>query len=51
MLSNRRRRRRSSRRAGGNFLDTSDSYQFGESLLGEIVKTMHDDLVLATKFT
>jgi aryl-alcohol dehydrogenase-like predicted oxidoreductase len=37
--------------AGGNFLDTSDSYQFGESLLGEFVKTMHDDLVLATKFT
>ncbi len=27
--------------AGGNFLDTSDSYQFGESesLLGEFIKT------------
>jgi aryl-alcohol dehydrogenase-like predicted oxidoreductase len=39
--------------AGGNFLDTSDSYQFGESesLLGEFVKPMRDDLVLATKFT
>src|SRR5258708_1093984 len=39
--------------AGGNFLDTSDSYQFGESesLLGEFIKTHRDDLVLATKYT
>jgi aryl-alcohol dehydrogenase-like predicted oxidoreductase len=39
--------------AGGNFLDTSDSYQFGESesLLGEFVRPMRDDLVLATKYT
>ncbi len=39
--------------AGGNFLDTSDSYQFGESeaLLGEIIESSRDDLVLATKYT
>src|ERR1700722_482217 len=39
--------------AGGNFLDTSDSYQFGESesLLGEFVKPIRDDLILATKYT
>ena len=39
--------------AGGNFLDTSDSYQFGESesLLGEFIKTSRDDLVVATKYT
>ena len=39
--------------AGGNFIDTSDSYQFGESesLLGEFIKTTRDDLVIATKYT
>jgi aryl-alcohol dehydrogenase-like predicted oxidoreductase len=39
--------------AGGNFLDTSDSYQFGESesLLGEVIRTSRDDLVVATKYT
>src|SRR5258705_2733116 len=39
--------------AGGNFLDTSDSYQFGESesLLGEFIKTSRDDLVVAPKYT
>jgi aryl-alcohol dehydrogenase-like predicted oxidoreductase len=39
--------------AGGNFLDTSDSYQFGEaeSLLGQFIKPNRDDLVLATKYT
>src|SRR5260370_12961841 len=39
--------------AGGNFLDTSDSYQFGESesLLGEFIETCRDDLVIATKYT
>src|ERR1700731_2497488 len=38
--------------AGGNFIDTSDSYQFGEaeSLLGEFIKPMRDDLVVAPKF-
>lgn len=39
--------------AGGNFIDTSDSYQFGESeeLLGEYLQGRRDDFVLATKFT
>jgi aryl-alcohol dehydrogenase-like predicted oxidoreductase len=39
--------------AGGNFIDTSDSYQFGESesLLGEFIRADRDDLVIATKFT
>src|ERR1700680_2425775 len=39
--------------AGGNFLDTSDSYQFGESEspLREFTKTSRDDLVVATKYT
>lgn len=39
--------------AGGNFLDTADSYQFGESeeILGEALQGRRDDFVLATKFT
>lgn len=39
--------------AGGNFLDTADSYQYGESesLLGEFIKSNRDDLVLGTKYT
>jgi aryl-alcohol dehydrogenase-like predicted oxidoreductase len=39
--------------AGGNFLDTSDSYQFGESesMLGGFIKSSRDDLVLSTKYT
>jgi aryl-alcohol dehydrogenase-like predicted oxidoreductase len=39
--------------AGGNFFDTSDSYQFGESesLLGEFIKSNRDDLAVATKYT
>lgn len=39
--------------AGGNFIDTSDSYQFGESetLLGEFIKSNRDDLVIGTKYT
>jgi aryl-alcohol dehydrogenase-like predicted oxidoreductase len=39
--------------AGGNFIDTSDSYQFGESeeLLGELLKERRNRFVLATKFT
>ena len=38
--------------AGGNFIDTSDSYQFGESeaLLGEFIESCRDDLVIATKY-
>lgn len=39
--------------AGGNFVDTADSYQFGESetLLGEFLGARRADVVLATKFT
>ncbi len=39
--------------AGGNFIDTSDTYQFGESeeLLGEFIKPHRDDLFLTTKYT
>ena len=39
--------------AGGNVLDTSDSYQFGESesLLGEFIGSVRDDLIVATKYT
>jgi aryl-alcohol dehydrogenase-like predicted oxidoreductase len=39
--------------AGGNFFDTSDSYQFGESesMLGGFIRSGRDDLVLATKYT
>lgn len=39
--------------AGGNFLDTADTYQAGQSevLLGEFIKGQRDDLVVATKYT
>jgi aryl-alcohol dehydrogenase-like predicted oxidoreductase len=39
--------------AGGNFFDTSDSYQFGqsESLLGEFVQSMRDDVIIASKYS
>ncbi|HSC21763.1 MAG TPA: aldo/keto reductase [Solirubrobacterales bacterium] len=39
--------------AGGNFLDTADNYQFGESeeLVGQFIAADRDDFVLATKFT
>ncbi|MDB5818182.1 MAG: aldo/keto reductase family protein, partial [Rhizobacter sp.] len=39
--------------AGGNFIDTADSYQVGQSeeLLGGFMSSRRDDLVLATKFT
>ncbi|WOQ15603.1 aldo/keto reductase [Raineyella sp. W15-4] len=39
--------------AGGNFIDTADTYQAGQSeqLVGEFVRAERDDLVLATKFT
>lgn len=39
--------------AGGTFLDTADSYQFGESeqLVGTFVAADRDHFVLATKFT
>lgn len=39
--------------AGGNFVDTADSYQFGESeeILGRLLAGRRDDFVLATKFS
>ncbi|RKG84385.1 aldo/keto reductase [Corallococcus terminator] len=39
--------------AGGNFIDTADGYQFGESetLLGGFLAPNRDDFVLATKYT
>ena len=39
--------------AGGNFIDTADSYQLGESeeLVGEFIAADRDDFVLATKYT
>ena len=38
---------------GGNFIDTADIYQFGESekLVGEFIHADRDDLVVATKYT
>ncbi|HEY0341162.1 MAG TPA: aldo/keto reductase [Steroidobacteraceae bacterium] len=39
--------------AGGNFLDTADGYQAGQSeeLVGQFIAGRRDDFVLATKFT
>jgi aryl-alcohol dehydrogenase-like predicted oxidoreductase len=39
--------------AGGNFVDTADSYQFGESeeLVGDFIAADRDYFVLATKYT
>lgn len=39
--------------AGGNFIDTADAYQFGQSeaLLGSLMQGRREDFVLATKFT
>lgn len=39
--------------AGGTFLDTADTYQFGESeeLTGKLISADRDHFVLATKFT
>lgn len=41
------------RAAGGNFVDTADQYQFGESetMLAEFLNSDRDDVVLATKFS
>jgi aryl-alcohol dehydrogenase-like predicted oxidoreductase len=41
------------RDAGGNFIDTANNYQFGQSetLLGEFIASGRDDIVLATKFS
>ncbi|MBV4552012.1 aldo/keto reductase [Pseudomonas sp. SWRI102] len=39
--------------AGGNFIDTADAYQFGQSeeLLGKLLAGRRDQFVLATKFS
>ncbi|MBA5640052.1 aldo/keto reductase [Duganella sp. LX20W] len=39
--------------AGGNFIDTADVYQFGQSeeLLGALLQGRREDFVLATKFS
>jgi len=39
--------------AGGNFIDTADVYQFGESeqLIGEFIGARRDEVVLASKFS
>jgi aryl-alcohol dehydrogenase-like predicted oxidoreductase len=39
--------------AGGNFIDTANGYQFGQSeeILGEILPARRNDFVLATKYT
>lgn len=39
--------------AGGNFIDTADVYQFGQSeeLVGKLLQGRREDFVLATKFT
>lgn len=39
--------------AGGNFIDTADIYQFGQSeeMLGALLEGRRDDFVLATKFS
>lgn len=39
--------------AGGNFIDTSDVYQFGQSeqILGDALHGRRDDVVLATKYS
>lgn len=39
--------------AGGNFIDTADGYQFGQSetLIGEFAASCRDNFVLASKYT
>lgn len=39
--------------AGGNFIDTADIYQFGQSeeILGDLLQGRRENFVLATKFT
>lgn len=39
--------------AGGNFIDTADVYQFGESeeIVGDLLRGRREDFLLATKFT
>jgi len=39
--------------AGGNFIDTADSYQFGQSeqMIGDFIAADRDHFVIATKYT
>lgn len=39
--------------AGGNLFDTADGYQFGQSetILGDFIQPVRDEIVLATKYT
>lgn len=41
------------REAGGNFIDTADQYQFGQSeaMLSDFIAADRDDIILATKFS
>jgi aryl-alcohol dehydrogenase-like predicted oxidoreductase len=41
------------RDAGGNFIDTADQYQFGQSeqMVGEFIAADREDIVLATKYS
>ena len=41
------------RASGGNFIDTADQYQFGQSetMLSDFIASERDDIVLATKFS
>jgi aryl-alcohol dehydrogenase-like predicted oxidoreductase len=40
-------------KAGGNFIDTADSYQFGESeeIVGDLIAADRDSLVVGSKYT
>ena len=39
--------------AGGNFIDTADVYQFGQSeeILGDLLQGIHHEVILVTKFS
>jgi len=41
------------REAGGNFIDTADQYQFGQSetMLGDFIAADRNDIILATKYS
>jgi aryl-alcohol dehydrogenase-like predicted oxidoreductase len=44
---------RAYRNAGGNFVDTADQYQFGQSeeIVGSLIASERDEIVLATKYS
>lgn len=39
--------------AGGNFIDTADTYQAGQSeeIIGELTASLRDEIVIASKYT